>query len=137
MWKKWHGDATKILQSPKLEHDALPTVGLHPEIRTLSFVVSRTRLAALPWGPRLAIERGRHALRLRGSELDSRQRWRSGKGLQLKKRLPDTQHRLGLVEFPVEVLPRRSVQPLCGAPPYTPGTNGKRGGRFLCWYRFT
>ena len=47
-----------------------------------------------------------------------------------------TQHRVGLVEFPVEVLPRRSVRPLCVAPPYTPDANGNVAlRRYLCWYR--
>ena len=32
----------KILQSPKLERDALSIVGLRPTIRTLSFAVSHT-----------------------------------------------------------------------------------------------
>ena len=51
----------KILRSPTLERNALTIVGLHPKIRTLSFSVSHTHLAALFWGPRLAIERRHHA----------------------------------------------------------------------------
>ena len=68
------------------------------------------------------------------SELNSRLRWRSGEGLQLGKRLPDMQHR---DELP-EVLPRRSVRPLCGALPYTTNVSGNVGvRRYLCWYRST
>ena len=92
----------KILQSPKLERNALPTVELHPGTRTWSFAVSHTRLVALPWGLRLAVERRRHAPHQHKSELDSRLRWKSRKGLQLGKRLPGTQHRVGFVEFPAE-----------------------------------
>ena len=39
----------KITQSLKRERNALPTVGLHPEIRTLSYAISHAPLAALPW----------------------------------------------------------------------------------------
>ena len=134
----------KILQSPRLERNALslsllpPSVRLHPGIRTLSFAISHTRLAALPWGLRLAVERRHHAPHQHKSELDSRPRWKSGKVFKLEKRLPDTQHRVGLVEFPAEVLPRRSVRPLCGAPPSTPNASGNVGLRLcLCWYQST
>ena len=139
--EKWHGDATpreksSILQ--KLERYALSNVGLHPEIRALSFAVSHARLAALVWCLRPAVERRRHAPRQHRSDLDSRQRWRSRKGLQIGKRLPDTQHREGFVEFPAEGLPRRSARPLCGAPPVTPDANGNVELRhLLCWYRST
>ena len=60
----------------------------HPKIRTSSFAVSHTRLAALPWGPRLSIGRRRRGLHQRRSGLDSRQRWRSRKRPQREKRLP-------------------------------------------------
>ena len=107
----------KILQSSRLERDALPTVGLHPGICALSFAISHTHLAALPWGPRPAVERGRHAPHQHRSELNSRQRRRQGKSLQLEKRLPDTQHRVGLAEFPADVgLPRRSARPFVARP---------------------
>ena len=46
--------------------------------------VPHTRLAALPWGPRLALGRRRRGQHQRRSGLDSRQRWRSKKGLQAK-----------------------------------------------------
>ena len=128
----------KILQSPKLERNALVIVGLRPKIRTSSFAVSHTRLAALPWGPCLAIGRRRRGPRQRRSGLDSYLRWRSGKGPLLAKRLPDTQHRVGFAKFPVEVLPRRSARPLYDSPLYTPDANGNVGRRhFLCWYRST
>ena len=128
----------KILPPPEPELSGLPNVGQHPEIRTSSFANSPTRLTALSWGPRLAIGRRRRELRERRSGLDSHLRWRSGKGPQLEKRLPDTQHRVGFGEFPAEVLPRRSARPLYGAPPYTPDVNGNVGlRRFLCWYRST
>ena len=77
-----------------------PTSGQHPKIRTSSFAVPRTRLAVLPWGPRLAIGRRRRGLHQRRSGLDSRQWWRSRKGLQREKRLPDTRHRVEPAEFP-------------------------------------
>ena len=49
-----------------------------------------------------------------------------------------TRNRVGFSEFPAEVLPRRSVRPLCGAPPYRPDANENVGlRRFLCRYRFT
>ena len=97
----------KLLQSPKLERNALTIFGLRPEIRTSSFAVSHTRLAALPWGSRLAIGRGRRGPHQRRSGLDSRQRWRSRRGPQREKRLPDTRHGVGFAKFPAEVLPRR------------------------------
>ena len=87
----------KILRSPRLERNALFTVGLHPEIRTLSFAVSHTRLAALPWSPRLPVGRGRRGPHQRRSGLDPRLQRRPRKGPRLEKRLPDTQHRVGLV----------------------------------------
>ena len=64
----------KILPPPQPEHSALNNVGQHPKNRTSSFAISRTRLAALPWGPRLAIGRRCRELHLRRSGLDSRQR---------------------------------------------------------------
>ena len=64
----------KTLQSPRLELNALSTVVLHPGIRTLSFGISHTLLAALLWHPRPAVERRRHAPHQHRSELDSRQR---------------------------------------------------------------
>ena len=42
---------------PKPEHGVLPNVGQHPKTRTSCSAIFRTRLAALPWGPRLAIGR--------------------------------------------------------------------------------
>ena len=50
---------------PNLSVMLFPTVGQHPEIRTLSFAISHTRLAALPWGPRPAVERRRRELHQR------------------------------------------------------------------------
>ena len=97
----------KILAPPKPGHSALPDTGQHPKIRTSSSAISRTRLAALPWGPPLGIGRGRRELHLRGSGLDSRLQWRSREGPQLETRLPGTQHRVGFTEFPAEVLPRK------------------------------
>ena len=37
----------QTLPSPRLERNALNTVGLHPGVRTLSFAISHTRLAVL------------------------------------------------------------------------------------------
>ena len=90
----------------------LPNVGQRPEIRTSSFAISHTCQAALPWGPRLAIGRRRHGPHQRRIGLDSHLRWRSGKGPQIERRLPGTQHRVGFAKFPAEVLPRRSVRAL-------------------------
>ena len=42
----------KTLQSPRLERNALTTIGVHRGIRALSFTISHTRLAVLIWGPR-------------------------------------------------------------------------------------
>ena len=85
----------KTLPPPKRGHDVLTIVGQRPKIRTSSFAVSHTHLAALPWGLRLAIGRGRRGPHRRKSGLDSHLRWRLGKGPSLEKRLPDTQHRVG------------------------------------------
>ena len=82
-------------KSSRLQHLSImfsPPLGQHPKIRTSSFAVSRTRLAALPWDPRLTIGHGRRELHLRKSVLDSHLQWRSGKGPHLETRLPDTQH---------------------------------------------
>ena len=81
-----------IFQSPKLERNAPAIVGLRPEIRTSSFAVSHTHLAALPWGPRVAIGRRRREPHQRRRGLGSRLRWRSGMGPLLEKRLPGTTH---------------------------------------------
>ena len=81
----------KTLPPANPRHNVLSNAGQHPKIRTSSFAISHTRLAALPWGPRLAIGRRRRELHRRRSGLDSHLRWRSGKGPQLAKRLPDTQ----------------------------------------------
>ena len=82
----------KFSRLSKPEHNVLTHVDRHPKNRTSSFVISRTRLAALPWDPRLAIGRRRSELHRRRSVLDSHLRWRLGKGPQLEKRLPDMQH---------------------------------------------
>ena len=66
----------KILPPPQPEHCVLPNVGRHPKNRTLSFAISLTRMAALPWGPRLAVGRGRREPHQRRSGLDSRLQWR-------------------------------------------------------------
>ena len=68
----------------------------------MSFAISHTRLAVLLWGPRPAVERRHHAPHQHRSELDSRLRRRSGKGLQLEKRLPDTQRRVAEAETAAE-----------------------------------
>ena len=74
----------KILQSPKLERNALATVGLHSRIRTSSFVISPTRLASLLWGLHPAVERVRHAPHQHRSELDSRLQWKSKRDFNSK-----------------------------------------------------
>ena len=65
----------EILPPPKPEHNVLRNVGQRQKIRTASFAISRKRLAALPWGLRLAIRRRRRGLHQRKNELDSRLRW--------------------------------------------------------------
>ena len=84
MTRRCHASG-EILQSPKLERHALPFVGLRPKIRTSSFAVSHTHLAAslgvLVWqsdvdvADRISVESG----------LDSHLRWRSRKGPELEK----------------------------------------------------
>ena len=55
-----------------------------------------THLAALLWGPHLAVERLRHAPQQHRSELDSRLRWKSGERSSIRKTSSwhITQHRI-------------------------------------------
>ena len=64
----------KSSRLPNLSIVFSPTLGsIQRTVHRLSH--SHTRLAALPWGPRLAIGRGHRELRLPRTGLDSRQRW--------------------------------------------------------------
>ena len=127
----------RILQSPGLERNALPTVGAacrDPYNRLSQFL---THAWLLCFGV-LVRQSNVDVTNLISKEVSSTHVCDGNQKRVFnssKKRLPGTQHRVAVAEFPAEVLPRRSVRPLCGAPPYTPNASGNVGlRRYLCWY---
>ena len=135
LWKKWHGDATPRENPPVSKNLSVmlyPSMGcVRRSVHHLSQFHTHTWLLCLRVFVCQSDVDVADRIGANKSGLDSHLQWISGKDPSLEKRLPGTKHWARFAKFAEEVLPRRSVRPLHGAPPYTTRRERYRGASAL------